>query len=172
MPGALILESPNLCVHIGWVFQPYAALQSVTIALWLTWDMSYLDFESTWIVFALVVGFGYPTMHAMVYVVQSASESTSSLFRLATRFSIYLLLWMVMFASCIGAMRWGGYGIFFFIPPTLAAAAVGLYGLAWRSGHKLVHSRLLGGSGIEPMPEGLLASELESGPVGPGQIRL
>lgn len=176
-PGVLVLESPSLCISIGWVFKPYAAVLGVSLLGKVLWGIFYLSSISSKlylmrIVFGLAVGCGYPAVFAFGHIFRTVSESTSSLFRLPVRFSIYLLVWFGMLASCPAALGWGPYGVCFFIGPALAAAAGGLYGLAWYLGHELVHSRLLGHSGIEPMAEGIFGLESESGPVGPGQIQL
>lgn len=166
-PSALFVEIPRLYFPHAWVHK-----------LYVTWFTLASVIETVYLIIRgsdeamsrlLVLGTGGLLSTFLLLMVIRNTDSISGI---PVRILFYVVLASMMVTSwstCWGRTCHGSYVL---VAPALAMVAAMLYAMALVAGHSLVHSRVLGGSGIEPIFLRLPRLPLDSDLAGQGRIRL
>lgn len=166
-PSALFVEMPRLYFRHAWIHKLYA-----------TWFTLASLIETVYLIIRgsdealprlLVLGSG---SLLSIFLLLLVFRNTDSMSGIPVRILFYVVLASMMITSW--STCWGRtcHGSYLLVAPALAMISAMLYAMALVAGHSLVHSRVLGGSGIEPMFMGLPRLPSDSDLAGQGRIRL
>lgn len=166
-PGAFFVEIPGLCFSLACVHKLYTTW--FTFALLI--EIVYLTLRGSYeaIPRLLVLGTGALLSVLLLLLV---FRSTDNIFELPVRILFYVVFATMMASSWSTCWSWTCREAYLLVSPALAMVAAVLYAMASVAGHSLVHSRILGGSGIEPMVTRLPRLPSDSDLAGLGRIRL